>query len=387
MIWYKKALFALLYGSLAVRIGKKAVMFLSCIGIILRLFWIVGVSYLDDVFPAEAIWISSIFIFIGGGPRVNKAMSVSMVSDVLHDKNRTKFLYILASIAHINKIIGPVVGALLMGIDIYLPFAVGLGLWVLSLLLIPFLPREAVHKDDAAKLSSEVADETQPLLQEVHEDERLVATDGLNGSKRTVLLSESFRLFAIPGLALVFMLFTMNQVAIASEKFIPQYASEILHWPLKRTTWFRVSQAIAASFLTLVFFPILTSFITRKHYSPQKWDIMVIRISLLVLASGFFATWRADSAVVLGLASFLCGLGTGLEPALQGLGASLISREDGARLFTMVATLDTAGDIVAGPTTASLFRIGKFSGGVASEGYNFLVSGVSRRKRSSAQDS
>lgn len=70
-----------------------------------------------------------------------------------------------------------------------------------------------------------------------------------------------------------------------------------------------------------------------------------------------------------------CGLGEGMEPALQGLVTYLTDSAHNAQLFTTLAVFDTIAELTGGPLTASLMAIGR-TPGHASDGYCFLASSV-----------
>jgi hypothetical protein len=70
-----------------------------------------------------------------------------------------------------------------------------------------------------------------------------------------------------------------------------------------------------------------------------------------------------------------CGLGEGLEPALQGLVTFLIDSSQTVQLFSSLAVCDTIAELVGGPMTARLLEIGRRPGH-ASDGICFLSSAV-----------
>lgn len=55
---------ALLYGRLADRRGRRSVLFLSCLGLLCSLVWIVFVCYVSHALPIKLVWASSIFILV-----------------------------------------------------------------------------------------------------------------------------------------------------------------------------------------------------------------------------------------------------------------------------------------------------------------------------------
>lgn len=66
---------ALIYGRLADRIGRRTVLFLSCVGLLGSLVWIVVVCYANEVLPVKLVWASGMFVLI---------VSVSVPTNVLH---------------------------------------------------------------------------------------------------------------------------------------------------------------------------------------------------------------------------------------------------------------------------------------------------------------
>lgn len=74
----------------------------------------------------------------------------------------------------------------------------------------------------------------------------------------------------------------------------------------------------------------------------------------------------------------LCGLGEGLEPALQALGSFIAGKSLYASFFTFITMIDTVAEFVGGPVVATLFAIHDES--AVSAGYCFLFSAVSTQK-------
>jgi hypothetical protein len=79
---------AIYYGGLADRLGRRLVLILFCIGTLLSLVWIVMVCYLNKVLPTQLVWISSIFLLVGGGQRVAKSMLFTIIADSVDQSSR-----------------------------------------------------------------------------------------------------------------------------------------------------------------------------------------------------------------------------------------------------------------------------------------------------------
>lgn len=78
---------ALYWGSIADRFGRRLVLALCCIGTLCSLLWILFVCYAGLNLPVKLVWLSSIFLCLGGSQRVAKGMNFTIVAD------STKALY------------------------------------------------------------------------------------------------------------------------------------------------------------------------------------------------------------------------------------------------------------------------------------------------------
>jgi hypothetical protein len=75
------------------------------------------------------------------------------------------------------------------------------------------------------------------------------------------------------------------------------------------------------------------------------------------------------------LAVFSSGLGEGLEPTLQGVAAFLVDESHTARMFTIIASLESAGRLVGGPLMTWLF-FADYDGANKLFGFCFMGSSV-----------
>ncbi|KAL9593943.1 MAG: hypothetical protein Q9179_005623 [Wetmoreana sp. 5 TL-2023] len=191
----------------------------------------------------------------------------------------------------------------------------------------------------------------------------------------TTWYTEIYHLLHIPGLRFSFTVFFAASIAFVAKAFVYQHASESFGWQMSTTTWLRVSQAVGASIITLLFLPILNTCLHKRGYQSQNIDLMVLRGSFLVAAIGFAILGQAEADWLLVLALFVCGLSEAIQPANQGLATAPITRRYNARLFTTAAVLETVGKLAGGPIQSALFSVGRREGH-GSLGINFLASSV-----------
>ncbi|KAL8959416.1 MAG: hypothetical protein Q9193_003720 [Seirophora villosa] len=373
-------LLAIYYGSIAGKYGRKPVLLLFSTGMLLSLAWTVLVCWLAGRVPVRLIWLSSLFILIGGGQRVAKAMLFTIVSDTVEASHRTRYMSFLSSIPHITTLITPPLSAIFMKINIWLPFEAAMGAVALTFALILAMPEsskiEAPGNDDgviARRRDPEpLAEDHRPLLSTI--DSGFIPPAQIPSSpKPSPWYTEIAHLLRIPSLRFCFTVFLVAPIALVAKAFVYQHASESFGWEMSTTTWLRVSQAIGASLVTLFALPTLNALLHRYGLRAQQLDLGVLRGSLLVGAAGFAVLWQAKVSWVLLLALFICGLSEAIQPTNQGLATSLITREYNARLFTTVAVLETVGKLAGGPVQSVLFSIGRKSGH-GSLGINFMAS-------------
>lgn len=371
---------ALYYGSIADRLGRRLVLALCCAGTLCSFLWILFICYADTNLPVKLVWLSSIFLCVGGSQRVAKGMNFTIIADTVDKSHRTRYMYLLAGIPHLTTLVAPPLSGLLMLIRIWLPFAVAIGALALGLLIIVFMPESLRHLSSSPK---------SPLLGAA---DTLTGTDSGEGTitppeqlprgihnrlpgpgpENKEWWRDIIVLIQMPGLPFCYLLFFLKPLAMISKAFVYQYASYNFQWGLSQTTWLRFSQAGGSSLATIVVLPLLSSVLNRRGLHAQMLDLNVIRVSLLVAATGFVLLQLSYHSWMLLLALFICGMSEGEEPALQGLATSLIDHAYHARLFTSVAVVEILAKLIGGPMMGKLFSIGH----AKSSGICFSVSAI-----------
>ncbi|KAL9587063.1 MAG: hypothetical protein Q9212_000515 [Teloschistes hypoglaucus] len=371
-------LLAIYYGSVASKYGRKPVLLLFSTGMLLSLGWVVLICWLDGRVPVRLIWLSSLFMFVGGGQKIAKAMLFTSISDAVDASHRTRYMSFLSSIPHITTLIAPPLSATFMRISIWLPFEASIGALALSYVVILAMP-ESSKLEPHDNANDE--DGTQRPLLPTDSDLTPEVYPPIEAQKASSShwYSEIRHLLSIPGLRFCFIVFFVSPIALLAKIFVYQHASESFGWDMPNTTWLRVSQAVGASIVTLFLLPILNALLLRRHkhhkqgLRARKLDLAVLRGSFPIAAAGFAILWRAKASWMLVLALFVCGLSEAIQPANQALATAPITKDLNARLFTTAAVLETVGKLAGGPIQSALFSIGRREGH-GSLGINFLAS-------------
>ena len=308
-----------------------------------------------------------------------------ILADILEQPERTRYMYLLASIPHLTTMVAPLSANLFMRINIWIPFAIAVVCLILSFFVIWAMPESLVlHTMDitptasVTSASSLLDDDQRGSVEEVSppvvaEEDDVVKNAGHASWSKTS--ADIWALIRVSGLPLCLGLSFLRPIAIVSRAFVYQHASESFGWPMSSTTWLRFSQATSSSLATLVLLPLISAYLDRRAFHAKKLDLNAIRLSLFITSIGFAIIWRSETSWVLLVGLFVCGLGEGFEPSVKGLATSLIESSSNARLLTLVTGLEVAAKLIGGPLMARLFSIGRDEGH-GSDGICFLASAV-----------
>ena len=398
---------AIFYGRLADKHGRRLVLFLSCLGLVCSLVWIVVVCYANQVLPIKLVWVSSAFLLVvspsdrlsmillrhelticvqGGGQRIAKSMVFVILADILEQPERTRYMYLLASIPHLTTLVAPLSANLFMRINIWIPFAIAVVCLILSFFVIWAMPESLIlHPVDTTPHIASV-DSTSTLLDDDQRSSLEEASPQNTAEQDSVVKTASDKswsqtsadiraLIRVSGLPLCLALSFLRPIAIVSRAFVYQHASETFGWPMSSTTWLRFAQATSSSLATLVLLPLISAYLGQRAFRAKRLDLNAIRLSLLITSVGFAIIWRSGASWVLLVGLFVCGLGEGFEPSVKGLATSLIGSSSNARLLTLVTGLEVTAKLIGGPLMARLFSIGRDEGH-GSDGICFLASAV-----------
>jgi MFS family permease len=97
--------------------------------------------------PLQLVWLSSVFLFFGGGPFVITAIGVTMISDVTPpEKQTTVFLYMTAAVL-VAQSMAPILVAKLMANGDWFPLLLALAIQLVGITITLFLPKTLHLRD------------------------------------------------------------------------------------------------------------------------------------------------------------------------------------------------------------------------------------------------
>lgn len=101
------------YALLAERFGRKPVLIASGAGILAALSWVLAVCYWNFT-SIRWVWLSGVFLFLGGGDCVTATIVHVMVTDVTDQAERAQIFLLFHSADVLSGFVGPAVSAVLM---------------------------------------------------------------------------------------------------------------------------------------------------------------------------------------------------------------------------------------------------------------------------------
>lgn len=364
---------ALFYSFIADKYGRKLVLILGFTGELLALIWIVCICYFNRIVPTMLVWLSALILVVGGGQPVISSILFTMLTDIIEPLQKIQFLYIMHAMSLLSGVLAPPLAALSMNYSLWLPFALALMLCTTQL-GVALVARETKtispvfgESNSSSNLREGNEEEDFPLSSSETQERHYLSLEFKSAKEKV------YKVLSTQQVIVCLLIFPLKRAGFQSQPFIYQYASERFGLELRHTAWFRSALSGSSVLVVGILLPILTICLRKTDLRDNSIDLGVLRGSVLLLAITFLGIWAAFKATFFSLAVVLCGLGEGLEPALQGYSCSLIDKTENSQLFTAVASMETLARIVAASTMGKLYSVKRDRSGKPT-GLPFLVS-------------
>ncbi|CAI7678157.1 unnamed protein product [Penicillium discolor] len=317
------------------------------------------------------MWLSSLFLIIGGGSNVAASVSMMVITDSTPETKRSQiFMYFNAAVI-IAEIISPPVGSLLMKQSLWVPLLLNSICGAISILLSWYIPETnehaARHQDgDYTKIPSSGDNEelSGPLPGDL--GSIMALAHSLKDSMQIIFTQKNVALIAIS--------FLISTFARDSMAFLLQYISNRYSWPIAKTSWLLSFRAAAQLLQFMLILPwVDRKMLKRFERQPRKKDLYLARISILAITVGFAILGIAPGV---GLSMFgiaMYTIGSGFGTFARSLISSLTEPTMIGTLYSALALMETLGSLLAGPVMSWAFRWGVNLGG-AWLGMPYLIS-------------
>nr|XP_036589095.1 MFS multidrug transporter [Colletotrichum truncatum]KAF6800737.1 MFS multidrug transporter [Colletotrichum truncatum] len=349
------------YGYISNFRGRRFVILLQISGRLLALCWIVIVGFFSGNPPPQLIWISSLFLFIGGGRKAQVSIVYTSFCDVIPKEERTRLLALAHASEGLAGIMAYPIGSMLMSYRLWAPFALAFIINVFEYVVLWYTPETSpfiATKRAALSVQSPTHYHLLPTIKYLQQ--------ALSSCTQR---SNLWVLFKHGGLNVIFACFFTKRIAFAAGDFVSQYVSEILHRKIFETFWLQACNHVGM----LLALSVLIPFLTHHMKSPAK-DLWVISCSLINIVVGFLVLWFGRSVPTLCLGLLVCGLGEGLDVGLQSLGSYIVGVAHHGTFFSLSGMLGVAGELLGGPIMAAAYTPRGKDGEPL--GYCFLLSTI-----------
>ncbi|KAF5876927.1 putative mfs multidrug protein [Botrytis fragariae] len=351
------------YGLLADKIGRKPVFALSILGLLLSLLFEVFIMSEWMMLPIRAVWFAPFLQFIGGGEKTASAIFYAIISDVTTQDERANAFLFAACASLSAELIAPTVAAAIM---VYSPWiSICCGVFVLTsglLCLITFVP-ETLHLHTSQTTSSTlipddssseyISDSSSDFNEPLKPKRKLTITRRLSDFYTT-----SRPLLTLPVLLLLLPSMT-RVIGQQSIELCIRYISTRFSIPLSHASLILSLRALINILLLLLLIPFLSSFlITKFHFSSTHKDLLLARISSIFLILGALTIAISPSLRLTIIGLIIYTLGTGLVSLVRSLITGLVDQKHVARIFALIAVVETSSSLLAGPAVAGLYELG-----------------------------
>ncbi|RYP41102.1 hypothetical protein DL767_001263 [Monosporascus sp. MG133] len=343
------------WGLAADRFGRKPVVVLAMLGLVVGLLFQMVVLHFQDVFPVRLIWLSSACAAIGGGAAVLTAIVMSIVTDATSERDRAvAFMWVhVASVG--GSLSSPTLGSLMMGRTGPWPCLwVGISLVTTGAISFLFLPETMHHK------------------QQREEAQEAETGGGKPRIARTLdQFKESLSIVRSPSLVLlILVVFVAVPVNYSVLQFMAQFTSKRYGIKLSQTGYVQTLYGVSHVFQAFIILPWLSRALLRnttparlrasdEHHrdlSLARWSFGILVVGALLL--GLAATLPG---FVFGL--IVMGLGSAYSSLVRSLMSLYVDPEHTSRLFSLVGMVEVLGAAYAQPLLARLFKLGLRLGG------------------------
>ncbi|CAG8954545.1 hypothetical protein HYFRA_00004460 [Hymenoscyphus fraxineus] len=360
-------LLAVPYGLLADKRGRKPVLYLAILGIMMHNIWLLVVCWFPKVFAVELIWLAPAFNVVGGGPGVANSVILTSVADVVTEDQRLVYTppgYYF-SLAH----------SVLMETNPWLPMFLGLGAMVFSGLTVIILP-ESLNKIPNRQIATSSLNSA--IIDRDNCEDRSLKTYSLAAiaQKGRWLVDEYRCVFVSPIVAMLICTSLMNSLSKHSVDLLLQYASRRYHWTIAQTGLLFPLRAAVQLTVFLLILPSLSYYLT--HYmsvNSKLKDLYISRGSVLLLVVGSIGIGLSPKPVPMAISLVISALGSGFTTCVRSLATSLLEPRQVGRLYAAMTTMEMIGGIIAGPVFSALYSYGLKLDGLW-VGIPFLASGA-----------
>lgn len=269
---------------------------------------------------------------------------------------RTKAFFRATACGQSSKVVGPVIAGLLMRVDAWLAVYAGIASLAIMVIIVASIPETLRHEKPTAN--------TRTLTEAQDADPSERRGSVLASSHQS--MQQVLKIWSDWRLVFVALMYPFKMVQSALSDLVQRYVSDRYGWTLADATLLYSIQAVSTTLMLFAILPVISDQIDHRYsLSVLQRNVVLTRISLVILAVAYVVIGLAPSIPIMVIGLFIETLATGLPSAMRALAAALVESEDKGRVYSVLAIAETLSTILAYPITAALFNIGLDNGGGA----------------------
>ncbi|CAG8907285.1 unnamed protein product [Penicillium egyptiacum] len=358
-------LLSLPYGILSDHWGRKPVLCLCLLGLILGELWVIIVCIWSNYIPLRMVWLSSLFKIIGGGDPVISTIVCVIIADVFSENERSTALFRLNSAAILAEILATPISAYLMTFSLMLPYLLGVGFIVLGTIPVVFLPETL----EDVKLKQSIPEESDRETEQNTENEPVEQERGkkeifreFTRQSREFIESTRF-IWSDSNVCIMILVFFVTIIGRQSTHLLLQYVSKKFDWSIARSSLLISLRGIFSLFTYSILMPGLSVLAIRYLNLHGKYrDHLMSKWSGVLSIIGFAAIFLAPTPAILISGQVILSIGSSFLVTTRSLVTALALPDHVGTLYSAIAIAQSVGVLVAGPLFASLFRLGMHLG-------------------------
>ncbi|KAL3424878.1 MFS multidrug transporter [Phlyctema vagabunda] len=357
-----------LYGSMADKYGRRPILILGYLGMILSSAWTTCVVWFAPMIPLRLVWLGPAFTVIGGGPSVPISILMTSAADVVSSAQRVSVYSFIHGTSLVAVMLGSSFASVMMtSRGDNFPLLMGLGFMCSALGLSLFLPttQPVIRLNIASNISSEAIVHTPRSWKLAIQDISIKSALKTTGRSFDALWQIRS---AVPMLFAGFLAMLGQQVQI----LILQYIPERFNISLAKANGFNIVNYAVNLLVLFVLLPLASSSLLRQQNAFRK-DVFLAQSSSFLFLAGALVLFVATNLSVAMLGMIFFGAGIGLSSLLRSLFVELFPPERAAFATTLISAVKSVGGSLSGPIYSYAFTMSLDLKGIL-QGLPFLVS-------------
>ncbi|KYG47559.1 hypothetical protein M433DRAFT_33285, partial [Acidomyces richmondensis BFW] len=373
-------LLAIPFGWAADKYGRKPILSLALVGVVLRTIWLQLVLWYWQAFDVRYTWLSTIGLVVGGGSGVLTTLLFTIVADITPQAERAAIFLRAGALNLLAALAMPPLAAWLMTFNPWIPSLTGTVLGLIAVSVCILIP-------ETLDYHQQVENPCQPEhLSNVMEG---AIPQDTNNMSQSVLATATHRWLAKINDSLAFLTkdwrvgalilcFLCHGFVSAAIQLLLQYVSKRYGLTFSKTTLILMISNGFRTLLLLVILPFASAHTMRVFsLSSQEKDLYFTRASQMLLIVGMACIGFSPNLSTVAVSSVITALGQGTYLLLRSFLTTLVEAHHIARVYSIIGIMDTAGLMLASALLAGFFKIGVALGGLWIALPYFFVAAVS----------